>query len=234
MSIRALLPLLHARAPIDIKTVELELDRQGDTQPPQNSADYRRVAQAKLQERRALGSITGYFPVLWVDGTPIHEALAINEWTAEAYPAAQLWPTEPLRRAQARALACEMASGFTHIRHNLSCHIFAHVPQPQLDGPTQEEIARIFELSREALQRSGGPFLFGPFGIVDAMYLPVYTRFATYNIPLPSDLTAYQTSLNALPATQQWRTMASNAPAIPIYDDYIEQLGGSVGLPSNN
>ena len=34
--------------------------------------------------------MTGLFPVLWVDGTPIHESLAICEWAAEVYPNAGL------------------------------------------------------------------------------------------------------------------------------------------------
>ena len=41
------------------------------------------------------------------------------------------------------------------------------------------------------LQISGGPYLFRTFGIVDAMYAPVVTRFVTYNIPRSEGADAY-------------------------------------------
>lgn len=181
---------------------------------------------ADLANRRALGSVTGLFPVLWVDGAPIHESLAICEWANEAAPEAGLWPTDGIERAQARAIACEMASGFTHIRQILSCHPFARVPKFEPNAATRAEIERVFEIWSRALDRSGGPCLFGRPTIADFMYFPVVTRFDTYGVSLAPDLRAYADTMWALPAVQAWRALAVKDPRIPVYDAYIEGLGG--------
>jgi glutathione S-transferase len=231
-SIRALVPLLHAGAEVEVKTVTLEMARQGDSEPQMNAERYVRWAAERLDARRALGSVTGYFPVLTVDGEPIHEALAICEWTAEHYPEAGLWPRDAMSRARARALSAEMASNFINLRQHMSCHVFARVPTYVPNGPTRLEIARVFELMRTSLSASGGPFLFGNFGIVDAMYLPVLTRFETYGIALPPELRSYAEAMKATPAVARWRELALRAPAIPIYDDLIRGLGGDILMPS--
>ncbi|MDH5672344.1 MAG: glutathione S-transferase C-terminal domain-containing protein [Myxococcales bacterium] len=172
--------------------------------------------------------MTGTFPVLWVDGTPIHEALAICEWTAEQFPEAGLWPDDGLQRAQARSLSAEMAANFTNLRTHMSCHPLARVPDFSPDGPTRVEIARVHELWNNALRASGGPFLFGRFGIADAMYFPVLTRFETYGVALPDPLVPYATAMHRLPAVRRWRALAADAPHVPVYDAYIEKLGGVV------
>ena len=225
---RALITLWHAGAEVEVETVELDLTHQGAPEVITDHAAYVREAAASLATRRKLGSVNGHFPVLWVNGQPIHEALAICEWAAERYPHAGLWPDDPGKRAQARALSLEMASGFSNIRRHMSCHPLARVPNFAPDGPTQVEIARVQELWQSALQASGGPFLFGRFGIVDAMYFPVLTRFHTYGIAVPAVIQAYGQALEALPAIQRWRAAATSAPRIPVYDAYIEGLGGQV------
>ncbi len=228
---RALLPLLHAGADVAVNTVTLEMTRQGDPQPEMDSERYVQLAAERLAARRALGSVTGYFPVLTVDGVAVHEALAICEWTAEHYPAAELWPADTMARARARALSAEMASNFIKLRRHMSCHVFARVPDFLPNGPTRVEIARVFELMRDALSASGGPFLFGKFGIVDAMYFPVLTRFETYGIELPPELHGYAEAMRAAPAVTRWRQLARQAPALPVYDDYIRKLGGTIVVP---
>lgn len=225
-SIRALLPLWHAGAEPEIRTAELELTHQGKSGAVADDDAHVRDAAAELERRRAQGSVTGNFPVLEVEGTPIHEALAICEWAAENFPDAGLWPDRALARAQARALSCEMASGFSNLRTHLSSHPFARVPGFVPDGPTRVEIARVHEMWDRALQASGGPFLFGRFGIVDAMYFPVLMRFETYGIDVPEAFAPYAQALHALPVVERWRALASDAPRIPVYDAYVEGLGG--------
>lgn len=230
-SIRALLPLLHAGAPVTVKTVTLDMTRQGDPEPETDVEQYVRMAAERLDARRSLGSVTGYFPVLTVNGEPIHEALAIGEWTAERYPEADLWPRDAMSRARARALSAEMASNFINLRHHMSCHVFARVPTFVPNGPTRVEIARVFELMHTSLTASGGPFLFGAFGIVDAMYFPVLTRFETYGIALPPELRSYAEAIKASAAVASWRELALQAPAIPIYDELIRGLDGEILVP---
>jgi glutathione S-transferase len=232
-SIRALLPLLHANADFVLRTVTIDMARQGDPLPEMDGDAFVTAHRKQLATRREFGSVNGLFPVLSVGDTSIHEALAINEWTAETYPEAQLWPTDGLSRARARALSCEMASGFSNLRGKMSCNVFARVQGFRPDGPTRVEIERVHELLRESLQRSGGPFTFGQFGIVDAMYFPVLTRFVTYGVPLPADLEAYDSAIERQPAVVQWRKLAAQAPTIPIYDDYVRKLGGELQVDAS-
>jgi len=84
----------------------------------------------------------------------------------------------------------------------------------------------VFELWQDALERSGGPFLFGPFGIADAMFYPVRTRFRSYGVPIPAGLAPYLRALDELPAVRALIECARTAPAIPAYDDYLRSLGG--------
>lgn len=232
-SMRALLPLLHVGADVDVRTVTLDVIRQGEAEPDVASEEYVQYAAERLAARRALGSVTGYFPVLEIGGSRIHEALAICEWTAERYPEAQLWPQDAIQRAQARSLCAEMASNFINLRHRMSVHVFARVPDFSPDGPTRVEIERVFELIQQALSASGGPFLFGRFGIVDAMYYPVLTRFRTYGVRLPDEVRAYAEAMEASPAVSRWKVLARQAPALPVYDDYIRSMGGVVEVPAS-
>jgi glutathione S-transferase len=223
-SMRPWLVLQHAGADFVTETAEVELGRQSGANS--DDASLAKVSRDALRERRQQGSVTGLFPVLHVDDTPIHESLAICEWVNETYPEAGLHPATPLLRAQARALCCEMVSGFSNLRTHLSCHLFGRVARFQPNTATQLEIERVFELWRGALERSGGPFLFGRFGIVDAMFYPVRTRFQTYGVALPPELDAYAEALDQLPAVRALQARARHDPAIPAYDEYLRSVGG--------
>lgn len=216
-SMRAWLALKHAGAAFETKTVEL---------PHMTSSADEPQVPLPLAERRKLGSVTGNFPVLHVDGVPIHEALAICEYAAEAFPEAGLWPEEPLARAQARAVSAEMASGFLMLRTELSSHLFGRVADFTPSREACEEIERVFEIWIDSLERSGGPFLFGRFGIADAMYYPVLGRFRTYGVKVPSRLTAYTEAIDAVPAVRALIDTARSAPRLALYDRYLARLGG--------
>src|SRR5688572_21258761 len=98
-SMRAWLALRHAGVDFHLRVADLpELARQANT-------PHGPVAQSvNLEERRKLGSVRGLFPVLWVNGVPIHESLAILEWVAEHRPHARLWPEDWKSRALARSV----------------------------------------------------------------------------------------------------------------------------------
>jgi glutathione S-transferase len=212
-SMRAWLALKHAGAPFETRTVALpHMARESET--------------TSLVQRRALGSVRGLFPVLRVDGTPIHESLAICEYVAEAFPDSRLWPAELLPRAAARAICAEMVSGFTAMRGELSCHLFGRVPRFKPSEAARADIERVFEIWSEKLEASGGPFLFGRFSAADVMYFPVLTRFRTYAIELPSSLATYAGALETHPAVRALVASASTAPHIPVYDDYLRRSGG--------
>ena len=224
-SIRPWLVLTTAGARFSVETVEIEdLAAQGvDT-----GVALTAISKEQLARRRAQGSITGLFPVLYVDGKPIHESLAICEWAAETFPGAGLWPEDALERARARGVCCEMVAGFQHLRSHMSCNVFARVPKQVRSAAIEHDILRVLEIWRDSLDASGGPFLFGKFSIADCMYFPVLTRFRTYGVTLDSHAEAYARELEAHDSIEKWQQAALSAPAIPVYDQAIRRLGGDL------
>ncbi len=137
----------------------------------------------------AAGSPSGLAPVLRDGAVTIWDSLAISEYLAEKFPAARLWPTDPVARALGRAAATEMHSGFTSLRGECPMDLRRHEPAtliPAALAPaTQENVRRIIGLWRELLRRFGGPFLLGAeWSIADAFFTPVATRFRSYGVHL--------------------------------------------------
>ena len=223
-SIRPWLALTHAGAKFVTETATPELSRQ--SLATGDDAALAKLADREVQARRKVGSVTGLFPVLHVDGAAIHETLAICEWANDTFPEAHLWPESAVARAQARSVSCEMAASFSNMRMHMSCHVFGRAPAFTPNPATQRDIDRVFEIWRGALYRSGGPFLFGQFSIADAVFFPVRTRFRTYGVAIPGDLAGYVAALDALPAVHALYELARTSPAIPTYDEYLLSLGG--------
>lgn len=208
-SMRPWLTLTHAGADFETITVELES-----------------FETTTLAERRELGSVSGLFPILRIDGEPVHESLAICEFAAESFPDARLWPERTLDRARARAICSEMASGFPAMRSEMPCHLFARAPAFAPSEAAKKNIDRVFEIWNECLDRSGGPFLFADVSIADFFYYPVLTRLRTYGVALSENLERYAQAIDALPAVEKLIMAARTAPVTKIYDDYIRELGG--------
>jgi len=154
-------------------------------------------------------SPTGKVPVL-VDGDlVVWDTLAIAEYLAERNPQAQLWPQEPRARARARSVCAEMHSGFGALRSACPMNIEARLPEVGAllwrdNAGLRADVARLIALWRDALQRSGGPLLFGRFSVADAYFAPVCTRLVTYALPLPEDIAAYVQRVCALPGVRAW------------------------------
>ena len=154
----------------------------------------------------------GKVPVLHHDGIVIWDSLAICEYVAELVPEAKLWPAGRSERARARSVSAEMHSGFMALRREMPMDIGASKPGK---GHTEDALAdarRVQTIWREALEASGGPFLFGSFTIADAMYAPVASRFATYGVELDEPCRRYSAALHALPAMMQWTADAAREP----------------------
>lgn len=158
---------------------------------------------ADSKARIAAVSPTGRVPVLHDGDLVIPDSLAICEYAAELAPS--LWPTHRADRARARAVACEMHSGFAALRTHMSMDILSedlagkgHVPEALADA------ARVMDIWRQCLSH-GGPFLFGEFSVADAMFAPVTTRFTTYGVDMDDVCRAYCARIQALPAFQQWK-----------------------------
>jgi len=153
---------------------------------------------------------SGRVPVL-IDGEiQIWESLAILEYLAEKFPTAGLWPKDTAARARARAIACEMHAGFLPLRRRLPMNVARPVKTRTLDDDAAANVARVDSIWSECRGKFGmdGPFLFGPFGAVDAMYAPVVWRFHTYAIEVSATARSYMQAMMALPAWNEWRAAA--------------------------
>ncbi|MDB5475401.1 MAG: glutathione S-transferase [Phenylobacterium sp.] len=129
-----------------------------------------------------LHSPSGLVPVLKDGDLTVWDSLAISEYLAEKAPG--LWPAEPAARAQARAAAAEMHSGFGSLRGECPMDLTAAPTDTELSEATHKDIRRIVALWSELLARYGGPFLAGPWSIADAFFTPVAARFRTYGVQL--------------------------------------------------
>jgi len=158
--------------------------------------------------RREIGrrSPTGLVPVLWLDGEPIWESLAIAETVAERFPDRPVWPRDPAARAHARALCAEMHAGFRAMRGAMPMNIRGAHPGKGMTPEARRDIDRIVAIwtgCRERFGR-GGELLFGAFTAADAYYAPVVMRFATYAVELPPVARAFADAVQALPAVREW------------------------------
>jgi len=178
--------------------------------------------------KRSLAAVapTGKVPVLVDEGFAVWDTLAIAEYLAEKFPARLLWPDPMHDRARARSLCAEMHAGFGALRNHFPMNIEASLPEagaaklrefPEL----ARDVARITGMWSQQLHASGGPFLFGAFGITDAYYAPVCTRLRTYGVTLPAEPAAYVQRILALPAMQQWdREARAERDFLPLDEPY--------------
>jgi glutathione S-transferase len=152
-------------------------------------------------------------PSLQHDGVKVWGALAIGEYLHEIKPKAGLLPADTKARAHCRAVCGEMQSGFASLRGSLPMNIKAHFPAFKVWSRAQADIDRVLAIWHECLAASGGPYLFGKTpGMADAMYAPVVTRFATYDIPLDKTCSAYSKRILELPALREWIAAAKLEP----------------------
>lgn len=154
-------------------------------------------------------SPSGRVPALLDGDLSIWDSLAICEYLAEKFPDKHLWPADQASRARARAVAAEMHSGFTDLRTCMPMNIRNRYPGKGMNSAVAADIARVGEIWSQSLAASGGPFLFGSFGIADAMYGPVVLRFQTYGVELSGDAARYARTMLAAPAFVELAKLAA-------------------------
>jgi glutathione S-transferase len=172
-------------------------------------------------------SPAGKVPILIDGDVKVWESLAILEYAAEKFPAAQLWPADPAARAHARAISTEMHAGFVPLRSECGMNMWRPPAKKPLSDEAKSNVARIQALWTEARNRfgAGGPFLFGRFSAADAMYAPVVSRFETYAIDVAAPARAYMEAMIALPAWQEWRRAGLNEPwVIAKFEDHYPDV----------
>jgi glutathione S-transferase len=151
-------------------------------------------------------------PCLRHDGATIWDTLAIGEYLNESFAHAGLLPEDRILRAHCRSICGEIHSGFTTLRASLPVNLKGHFPGFKVWSRAQADIDRVCTIWRECLDKSGGPYLFGTRGMADAMYAPVVTRFATYDVKLEPRLQAYADLIMAMPEMVEWVEAAKAEP----------------------
>jgi glutathione S-transferase len=180
--------LLMRHAGLEFREVRIPLDR-SDTR-------------ARIREQ----SPAGLVPVLRHGTLRIWDSLAICEYVSENLWAGRGWPRDARARAEARSVACEMHAGFAAMRSELPMNCRARNRQVELSEAAQAEVARICEVLEGSRRRYGhdGRWLFGDFGIADAMYAPVALRFLTYGIDAPPQASTWCARIADHPALKEW------------------------------
>jgi glutathione S-transferase len=152
-------------------------------------------------------------PCLTHDGIKVWDTLAIAEYLNELRPESGLIPAERAARAHCRAVSGEMHSGFSNLRSALPMNLKAHYNGYKIFAGARPDIERITTIWREALSEYGGPFLFGARPcMADAMFAPVCTRFATYDVKLDATCAAYNKTVLSMNAMQEWIDAARAEP----------------------
>ncbi len=196
-SLRPWLLLMHHQVPFEEVVIAL---RQPDTR-------------ARILEHSPSGKV----PLLRHGERRIWESLAICEYAAETFLLPAAWPMDPAARAYARAISAEMHGGFADLRRELPFEAHREPERKTIGDGAQADIARVRSLWREARTRfgNGGQWLFGRFGIADAMFAPVALRFFLYDIELDGPEREYVDNIVLHPAVQAWMEAATLETAAP-------------------
>jgi glutathione S-transferase len=159
-------------------------------------------------------SPSGRLPVLLSNEFAVWESLAICEFAAEWFALPAAWPMAPGARAMARSVAQEMQSGFLHLRRELSFDVSRSPAPAAISASAQADVARVRSIWRAARARFGsrGDWLFGQFGIADAMFAPMALRLHQYAVDLDGAERDYVAQVLDHHAVQAWTDSVMHAP----------------------
>ena len=170
-----------------------------------------------LSERLGQYSPTSRVPVLIDDVVTVWDSLAICEYVSERYLDGKGWPSDAVKRAEARAVTAEMHSGFAGLRSEMpmNCRALRTV---EASAQTQRDIQRIDDIWAKGMAESG-PWLFGEFSIADCFYAPVVMRFKTYGVELSAGAQKYQDFFLQDEALNKWVMAAKQETEIVPEDE---------------
>ena len=171
---------------------------------------------------------SGKVPILWDGDAVVWDSLAIVDYLADKVGRERFWPADDAARAMARSMAAEMHSSFAALRREHSMNVRQVFPARPPSAEVVADLSRIMELWAQARARFGGEgaFLFGEFGAADAMFAPVCTRIATYQLPVARFAAPY------IDAVLQHRWMQDWIAAAQEEEWVIEQYERPVGTPA--
>ena len=169
-------------------------------------------------------------PCLHDGDVVVWDSLAIAEYLAERH--AGMWPADPVARAWARSVACEMHSGFPALRNEMPMCIRERVDVRPWSPALAADIARVTGIWTEGRGRfgRGGLYLCGALSLADVFYAPVAFRFRTYGVTPEGTAGAYLHDLLAHPLLLEWEAAALVETAIIEADEprimYRDRLAG--------
>ena len=149
-------------------------------------------------------------PVLHDEDLIIWDSLAICEYISDKYLANGGWPKSLEKRAEARAAAAEMHSGFFNLREEMPMNCRATKRSVEMTAGLSSDINRIDQLwSKLRVKHTpDGPWLVGQFSIADCMFAPVAFRFQTYGVAVSEIASAYMQTLLDHESMQRWLKQA--------------------------
>lgn len=151
-------------------------------------------------------SPAGKVPVLLDGDIKVWDSLAILEYLTERFPETQGWPEDAAEKALARSLAAEMHTGFSALRSHCGMNCRRTPATKPLPDAVYADIERIGQIWQECrrLHSNKGPWLFGRFTIIDAMFAPVALRFCSYQLATHPEAQAYINTVLENPAITAW------------------------------
>ena len=168
-------------------------------------------------------------PVLW-EGEPgagfaTFDTVAIVERLADLYPDRGIWPANDRARARARSLVANFHSGYAALRSAMPMNIRSHHPGKGHEPEVLADIERLTAFWRDTRAEFGtrSPYLFGNFSAADAYFLPVASRFATYDPPMDSETEEYCRALLDTMARREWsRAARLETEFVPMDEPYAD------------
>lgn len=166
------------------------------------------------------------------EGGVLRDTVAIAWHLADAFPDRGLLPGDPVDRAMAQSLIAEMHSGFAALRAACPMNL-----RTAWDGFTpaeavQTDLARIETIWTAALDRSGGPFLFGAYTLADAFFAPVAMRIAGYRLPVSETAQGYVAAHLSHGPLRRWRAMGfAYGPEQDTYEMHLPRTPFPVPAP---
>ena len=151
----------------------------------------------------------GKVPVLVVDDEPVFESFVINELIEELFPEPAMFPEDPIEQAKARGWIIYN----NDVLMSAAARLWFSDDDTNIAEGKQNLRSALERVDTELGEREQGPFFMGSeFGLVDAVYSPLFTRWEATEEFGHGDLldgldhiNAYKDTLLAHPSVQAGR-----------------------------
>ncbi|BFM10755.1 glutathione S-transferase family protein [Simiduia litorea] len=165
-------------------------------------------------------SPSGKVPALSHGKVRVWDSFAIIAYIYRTFPDSANWPKDPVVQGLAISAVMEMHSGFMALRQHYPMNCRKTPFKAPLRGNVERDLNRLESLWTMLLDASGGPWLGGELGIVDAYFAPVAMRIHTYQLPVSEPLQRYVQQVLQLPAMQEWIASAKQETEVVNADEW--------------